>query len=241
MRLTTRISAFFAVLLLALTFSSGASAQDMQDPFNTEDLEGIQNAVLRTYTIDFTSMMDSASTPGAEVPEMTGVFALTGGIFQFDSGDNAGNAFGTVDGAATEGAGATGAELEEVDVDLGDQSKGYKTEEEVEGQTLSTVFAVVQQDEFIYLTAAVVADGDAEQLAKDFTQVLLDNDASDDAAQFNEDGTSTGGLWNKFPAADDDLVAGLTPIDQQLYPATESAPATDSTPVTAPAPATPES
>jgi hypothetical protein len=49
----------------------------------------------------------------------------------------------------------------------------------------------------------------------EFTSTLIENDGSGEG-EFNEDGTSTGGLWDKFPAADDELVEGLIASDEEL-------------------------
>ena len=63
-----------------------------------------------------------------------------------------------------------------------------------------------------------------QALTSEFTNVLIDNDGSG-AGEFNEDGTSTGGLWDKFPAADAGVTSGLVPFDQVLFPVPEGTPA----------------
>lgn len=234
MRLMTRLSALMGIMLLALTIgqspaAAGAAGQDVSgtEAFDFGTLEGIQEAISRTYTVDFSAMMESIGTPGpngemGELPELTGVISLQGTVARFDSGDNAAAAVDTMDAelkGSLEGQ-DDAPELTEIeDLELGDKSKAYTASQEIEGQQTNLVVIIAQQDEFAYLTIGAVIDGDAQEVTKGLTQALIDNEAGDNAAAFSEDGTSTGGVWDKFPKADDELVADLTAFDQQVYPA----------------------
>jgi hypothetical protein len=227
-----------AVLMLALTLGrSGAGATaTAQDPpmapFEFGELEGARQAVSRTYTIDVASMMESIGTPGpdgelGEIPELSGVVSLAAVIGRFDSGDNAAAAVERVDEetkASLEGQ-PDAPKLEEAEVDLGGTSRAYTATQEIEGQTLNLSVIIVQQDEFLYFVVAGVIDADAQELVTGFTEALIANEAGDGEPQVNQDGTSTGGLWDKFPEADDALVANLVAFDEQLYPEVESTPA----------------
>lgn len=231
----TKLPALMGVVLIALTIGqSPAAAQDMAGPeaYDFGTLEGIQEAVSRTYTVDFSAMMESMGTPGpngemGELPELTGVISLQGTVARFDSDDNASAAIHTMDNeltASLEGQ-SDAPELTEIeDIGLGDESIGYSATQEIEGQQTSLVVLIVQQDEFAYLTIGAVIDADAQEVTKGLTQALIDNDAGDSETTFNEDGTSTGGVWDKFPKADDELVKGLTAFDTQLFPAPEGTP-----------------
>jgi hypothetical protein len=234
MRMMTKLSALLAVLMLALTLGrSGVAAQDApMAPFEVGDLDGIQAAVSRTYTVDVSGMLDSIGTPGpdgemGEIPELSGVVTMIGVIGQFDSSDNAAAAVERVDEESTAALAEEedAPELTEAEVDLGDTSRAYSATQEIEGQALNLSVLIVQQDEYLYFVVAGVIDADAQQLATDFTQALIEGEAGDGEPQVKEDGTSTGGLWDKFPAADDELVANLTAFDEQLYPEVESTPA----------------
>lgn len=235
MRTITRLPALVAVLLLALTLGrGGVAAQDtgMGSPVDVENLEGIQAGGNRIYTADFSAMTEG--TPGADDMSLpAGVLALTGGILQFDSDDNASKAYDQVAETFTDPATmGLNSEPEDVDLDLGDKSTSITFEEDIEGMKLSGAFTVVQAGEYVYFAGASGSEFDAGTTVKDFTTKLIDNDAGDDEPQFNADGTSTGGFWNKFPAADDELVAGLSPTDMQLYPVMEGGGATTTSPST---------
>ena len=59
----------------------------------------------------------------------------------------------------------------------------------------------------------------ARELAEDLAQATIDADAGDSDAQFDDFGGSTGGLWDKLPAAGDDVLQGMEPAyDETLYP-----------------------
>lgn len=238
MRTMMRLSALLAVLMLTLTLGrSGATttfaAQDpaMAAPFEFGELEGAQQAVSRTYTFDVSAMLDRIGTPGAngelgDVPELSGVISLAGVIGQFDSRDNAAAAVDRVDAdtkASLEGQ-PDAPKLEDAQVDLGQASRAYTSTQEIEGQTLNLSVLIIQQDEFLYFVVGGVIDADAQSLVTTFTQALIANKAGDGEPRVKGDGASTGGLWDKFPKAGDELVVNLVAFDEQLYPAVQSTP-----------------
>jgi hypothetical protein len=223
MRLPLKISALLAMLLLAFSLgASGAGAQDEAvEEFDPAELEGIQHGVARYYSPDFSAMMDSVGTPGAE-PEMpTGVMSAGALVLEFDSDDNAEKALERVEQEITsEEAGMT-AHMEEIDLDLGDNSISYSGSEEMEGMQMETVVTLVQKDNYAYMVFVGGSDVDVQSLTTDLANTLIDNDGSGEG-ELSDDGTSTGGLWDKFPAADDEAIAGLTASDQVIYPVPES-------------------
>ncbi len=95
--------------------------------------------------------------------------------------------------------------------------------EDLEGQQAESVIALVQDDAYLYFVVAAGSEADIQALTVDFTTGLLEREGSG-AGEFHEDGTSTGGLWDKYPAADDSLVADLLPFDQVLFPVPEATP-----------------
>ena len=223
MRLRTKLSALLAVLLFAFTFvgGTGVGAQE-EDAASLElgDLEGIQYAVNRTYSLDYSAMMDVMSTPDAELEMPSGLMALSAMVLEFDGDDNAESAFGTIiDEMATEELATEG--VEEVDLDLGDDSTSYAGVEEYDGVESDVVVTIVRDGNFIYLIYGASSEIDLQETVKDFTNTLIDNDGSGEG-EFNEEGTSTGGIWDKFPAADDELVADLIAFDMVMYPETET-------------------
>ncbi len=213
-----------ALILLAFTMlgGTGIGAQDDAggEELLPEDIEGLQHAVVRAYSLDYSALFANA-TPGAEPTVPSGVFLLGATILEFDSSDNAEAALTQLD-EETDVAGGAGlggeSEVSSIDLDLGDNSIGYAGVEDLEGQQVDTVIALVQADSYVYFVVVSGSGEDVQAITTDFTNGLIENDGSGEG-EFNEDGTSSGGLWDKFPATDDDLVSGLIPFDQVLYPA----------------------
>lgn len=216
----------WSVLLAAMLFGftmlggTGVGAQDAEE-FSPADLEGIQYANMRSYSIDYSSLMDgSSSTPGVELSMPEGLLGLNAVVIEFDDDGNAEKGFDTLveqfesDESFTEGA------EDEWDIDLGNKSKSLTGTEETEGVETTIGLTVVQEDNYVYFVSAYGSDFDAQDTLKQYTEKMLDNDGSGEG-EFSEDGTSTGGLWDKFPAADDELVSDLTVYDAVLYPETE--------------------
>jgi hypothetical protein len=215
------------MLMLAFTVAGGMGAgaqDDASDGPPVEDLEGLQHGASRYYSMDYSAMMDDMSTPGAEMGVPTGVITLGGMIFEFDSDENAQAALDTLnEQAASEALLGEEETIEEVELGLGDNEFSYTGVEDIDGQEIEFVVALVQKGNYAYFVIAGGSGEDMQQVASDFTSHLIDNDGSG-AGEFNDDGTSTGGLWDKFPAADDDLVSGLIPTDQVVFPVAESTP-----------------
>jgi len=227
MRSPLKLSALLALLLLALSLvgGTGVGAQDDAEEFDVNDLEGIQHGVGRSYSIDYSAMMDQMSTPGAEMAMPTGIVGIGALILEFDGNDNAQAAFDKLmEQAMAEDTFGDDTEVEEVDLGLGEQSNSYAGTYEIDGQESEDVITVVRQDTYVYVVYASGADTDVQSVVSDFTTGLIETGGSGEG-EFHEDGTSTGGLWDKFPAADDELVADLIAYDQVIFPVPEGTPA----------------
>lgn len=228
MRLPIKASAVLAMLILALSLLGGTGARaqdDAGDELLPEDLEGLQHAVVRAYSLDYSALFANA-TPGVEPAVPSGVFLLGATILEFDTSDNAEAALTQLD-EDTDAGGEAGlggeSDVSEIDLDLGDNTIAYLGVEDVDAEQAETVIALVQQGRYLYFVVAAGSEVDIQSLTVDFTNGLIDNEGSG-AGEVNEDGTSTGGLWDKYPAADDDLTAGLVPFDQALFPIPEATP-----------------
>lgn len=227
MRVPIKRSALLAVLLLAFTIlgGTGVGAQDDAGELLPEDLEGLQHAVVRAYSLDYSALFAEA-TPGADPEVPTGVLLLGATILEFDSSENAETALAQLDeDSKAENEATFGGETEvtSIDLGLGDSSIAYSGLEDLDGQEAETVIALVQQENYVYFVVVAGSGEDIQALTTEFTTGLIERDGSG-AGEFNEDGTSTGGLWDKYPATDDALVSGLLPFDQVLYPAPEGTP-----------------
>lgn len=228
MRLSIKASALLA-LLLALTVFGGSAASAQDEPTGEllpEDLPGLQHAVVRGYTLDYSAMYNAAS-PEAAPALPAGVFLVGATVLEFDSNENAESALTQLDedtNAEEEATFGGESDVTSIDLDLGDNSVSYSGVEEIEGESAETVIALVQQETYVYFVVAAGTGENIQALTSEFTNGLIDNDGSG-AGEFNEDGTSSGGLWDKFPAADAEITSGLIPFDQVLFPVPEGTPA----------------
>jgi hypothetical protein len=229
-----RISALLLVVMLALVASRmpNAMAQDASPDESAgafddlTQLEGIEQGVSRAYSVDYEALFASPSAD-AEFEMPTGIQMISGVILKFDSEDNAKAAR---DKANEELKSQTSEELglEEFEVEgLNDDTIGLHGVEEDEtlGSTQSSVI-MTQEGEYLYLVFSIGTGSEEEvdtrSSAIDFVKHVVDADAGDGEGTFNADGTSEGGLWDKFPDADDDMVKDLVPADEQVYPETET-------------------
>jgi hypothetical protein len=235
MRLFTRITALMMILLLAV-IGSGASSALAQDDAGTPEeasvfddltqLEGLERAVGRDWEVDYEAIMTGMASPDADADAEdfampTGTMYVSAAILQFDGEDNAEAAFDKARDEFESQSMMEGIELEEIDVDgMSDNTValGATQEDETLGNTNTTVI-LTQEDEYIYLSIGVAVEDESEGTVVDIVNHMKDADAGDGDGEFHDDGTSEGGLWDKLPAADDEVVGeGLIATDTQIYP-----------------------
>lgn len=221
MRSHLKFSALLALMLLAFSLvgGTGVGAQDDADvEFKPGDLEGIEHAVARSYTVDYEAMF-AMSTPGAEPSMPSGVLFIGGMVLEFDDNGNAEGGFDKLleELDVNELTLSEEGSVEEYDVDLGNKSAGFFSLEETEGVESQTTIAIVQEDSFIYVISAAGSDVDMKDTAKSFIETMMGNDGSGEG-EFNEDGTSTGGLWDKFSGLDEEIVTDLVAMDEIIFP-----------------------
>lgn len=217
MRHPMKWSVLLASLLFGFSFiaGTGVGAQESEE-FNPADLEGLQYGVNRSYSIEFTASAPSSSAESTEsTPEAepVGLKTLDALVLEFDNDDNAEKGFD----ALTEQLGAeitAEDNVEEWDVDLGNKSTSLASSEELDGEITNVALTAIQEGNYIYLISSYGGDFDAQDVTRQFAEKVIEADGSGEG-EFNEDGTSTGGLWDKLPTADDDLVSAL-PLTQDM-------------------------
>lgn len=226
------ISALALALLLGGMVLAPVSAQDEEDEFDFNDLAGLQSGVGRYYYADYSAMYDAMSTPGAEMPAMPALLGLSAGVLKFDSDDNAATGLdqifqefvssaneGLAEDAADAATPTTPVAVTEGEVDdIGDKAKTISAATEEEDGTYYSYGIIVQDDEYVFM---LIANGssDPSGAINDLAKDMIDRDAGDGDGTFNEDGSSTGGLWDFFPANDDAKLGGLlNGGDEILFP-----------------------
>jgi hypothetical protein len=224
MRSPLKLTALLALVLFAFSLvgGTGVGAQDdMEDSLQPSDLEGIQYGVSRSWSIDYDAMF-ADTTPSADMSMPEGVLFIVGMVLEFDDDGNAEAAFDAFmdDFEADDLATSEDATVEEWDIELGNQSASYYTIEEIEGEESEVVVSVVQEDNYLYVISAAGSGEDMKVPATSLVETMVNNDGSGEG-EFNADGTSSGGLWDKLPGADDELVSSLVPFDEVIYPEPE--------------------
>jgi hypothetical protein len=224
-------SAIALALLLGGMVLAPVSAQDDEE-FDLDQLDGIQRSVGRFYYADFGAMAEAMGTPVAEDAPQTLVDGLSVAVMEFDNDDNADKAFDRIydellisatesnDGEVDDlGTPVAAVDVSEEDVDdLGDDAKAFTVVSEDEGGAYNSFALITRDGEYLYMVIAY-GSGDASDAIQQYTEDMMDRDAGDGDGTFNEDGTSTGGLWDVFPGADNALLVGLvTGGDQILFP-----------------------
>lgn len=218
--------ALMALLMLGVA-TAPVAAQDVDPAEGTDfqDLEGIQKAYVRSYSVDFMAMMESA-TPDAEP---SGWFVLTIMALEFDSEDNASSSHDVLlQDLETTDMGDAGATFEdaELDVDFDHTAKLAVMEEE--GMTSTMLLATAQDGNHIYIVIGLTFGEDPGVAAGSLLTSMKETDISDDEEMFSVDGTSMGGLWAKLPSVDQvrEEAPSLTQAtDAVAYPVTEGTPA----------------
>ncbi|MCO5227686.1 MAG: hypothetical protein M9934_05305 [Thermomicrobiales bacterium] len=204
-------------LVLALLLTLGLSVQSAAAQLDTDateldpkDVPGLIAGYSRTYAPDIEALM---ATPSADLLDlsayMRNVSIMT---YVFESDDTASDFFDMMKDQMTDELSAPSPELGQaemsevteidrdamqVTVDMGDLGVGLTILMFIDGDT---VFAIMAMDTTV---------DDATAMAIDIANYLIDTEVQDDEVTFNEDGTSTGGVFDRMPASGDEIVGGL--------------------------------
>ena len=206
-------------LLLSLGFSlQGVAAQtpDASTPVMGADMdiEGLESAYDRTYMVDFEAMMAS---PSADLDEMDmsammRVVSVQG--MTFDSDDNAKKYLDDMKSQIEE-AQANGDEMADIEVsELESIDKdGLIITTYMEDLEMGTAAIIFVDGNQVFMIVAIDADLEASSaLATDLATYVADAESETDDVNFSEDGTSTGGVFDRMPVAGDDLVSDLPTV-----------------------------
>ena len=213
-----RAMLFAALASLSLALITPALAQTPEaSPASTPisvTLVGLQEGVTRQYAADPTLVP-------ADHPDEFAI--VTVHLFRFDTPEHAGAAWESLRGTAVgQFQPAPGDESVAVDVneeeldDLGDQAYvAWLSASPEEGTTGHYRVLYVQDGAFLYLLTAMAGSEELTLHADDIARVIVEREPGESPANFNADGTSTGGLWNLFPDADNDIMQGLVPVQDR--------------------------
>lgn len=110
------------------------------------------------------------------------------------------------------------AEIQDLDID----NDGFLAVMNVPNTGVNTVVLFVDGNT-MFLVDVTHPDRDtANTTATDVAEFVADADIETDEVTFNEDGTSTGGVFDRMPTGDDDIVGDFTTImDREVFVAGE--------------------
>lgn len=230
-----RLAALTVAILMALILANlqQAAAQDgdgMSETYSDlAELDGLESGVIRTYNVDYSALIAGLASPESSddlaTPASPDAIALPGGlllftvgVLQFDSEDSAAAA---LEQARTEIVSDEGSEFEVDGLD-GPTAAFTFVEEDEAGSAGGTTIVTQDGDQLVVVLSAGI-DIDTEELATNVIIDIVEADAGDSEAEFHEDGTSSGGLWDKLAAADDEALDSLPEItDFELVPVHDS-------------------
>jgi hypothetical protein len=188
------------------------------------DLPGFQQVAARNYSGDIGAILAAVATPATPGAAGPSVVTLTAVAIQFDSDADAASAYDMALKQLTGPASTGGIELAEVAVEgFSGKTNAYTASiPQGEGITLHQAVLITQDGPYIYemIAVALSSTGDAQAIATDVAKAMIATPAGTGEATFVKDGTSSGGIWDKFPKAGDPVLQGLTPeIDDRSDPA----------------------
>lgn len=214
------------LLTLGLSVQGVAAQVDAPEVTGTsfEDIEGLETGYGRAYTVDIQALMEDPDfDPEAMDPEeMSGNIGIQG--FTFDSEDNA-EAFVDdsrsqieegIDGdemAGMEGMEISVGDLEDIDKD------GFYTEMSMTGEyeMHSAVIVFVDGSTVFQISAMGATMEDSKAQAYDVANFVIDTEVENEDVTLNADGTSTGGVFDRMPAAGEEFLGELVPsMDMDL-------------------------
>ncbi|MGB3330494.1 MAG: hypothetical protein WBA46_16160 [Thermomicrobiales bacterium] len=236
-----RLLSLAGVLALFATLACGTSAGtlavatpdasgDVSPVYNAADLPGLHQAVARSYTADLSALFATreaaatTATPAAPDYAAMGVVTLNAVVLQFDSEQHAAAAFTVVVEKLTSPASTGGIDLGEVEVEgfTGPVRAFTASVDQGPGLSLHQAVLLTQAGPYVYQTIAVGLSSSEDSLATAtaVANAMIATPAGEGAATFKGDGTSSGGIWDKFPIAGDSVLAGMTPeFDDPIVPA----------------------
>lgn len=221
---------FTLSLLLTLGLSTagvaaqtdGVEAPDLEGLEDVYDVEGLQSVYDRTFSVDFEAMMASpdADIESFDMSAMMQMVSVQG--ITFDNEDNA-NAYiedmkSQMDEAMEQDEAGTFEDMEISDLDDFDVN-GIRVDMNMPEMEIAATMVVFADGNHVFQIMAM--DGDEEvanSTAEDITQFVLDAEVENEDVTFSEDGTSTGGVFDRMPTVDDGIVGDLDGVtDTEIH------------------------
>ena len=218
-----RFTVLFVALLMSLSLVPAAAQDEGTGALDEiSRLEGIEQGVARSWTIDYESIMAEATIdPEDPFAGMEGIFFLYGAVMQFDNDNHAEDAYQQLHDLDDDEWGSDfseDAEITREDVDdLGDRAFSLEIADSSSDSEGYYRLVFSQEDEHLFVAMALSLSEDGNARADDLVDYLVnDGEESNDDPEYDEDGGSTGGLWGFFPDDDHDALQDLIPGGDEI-------------------------
>ncbi len=190
------------VLVLAVAAVTGGQAVTgiaaQEYGLEASGLDGIEHAVGRFYYDEHFNSLDAL-------------------VFRFENEERAALALEALDPA--NGVAGSDWEQDAITIDtFGPNARAYHWQNSITGMT---TVVMTQQDVDVYVVDVTSPDVpiDTTALAIETMTAMMAADAGEGLGEFDLEGGSTGGIWNKLPAGDGQSPAGfLVEYDEQYFP-----------------------
>lgn len=223
-----RMRRIIVPVLVAFALLTGAmpGAAQEEPTMSDMDIEGLQKMYSRSFAADISTMIAPASPEAMPA----GWWLLTTLVLEFESEDTATAGLDTIREqiTSTSAAGET-APMEEIELDLGDLDYAAQRADSAEGGVTTSMLLITARDgRYVYAAVGLTFGADPVPLVESTIRAMRDADVGDGAEMFHEDGTSTGGLWDKLPTVA--AIAADAPVltvanDTAYYPLPNATPA----------------
>lgn len=203
--------------------TDGVEAPDLEElAANAYDVEGLQSVYDRTFSVDYMAMMASpdADFESMDMSAMMKMISIQG--MSFDNEDNA-KAYiedmrSEMEQAVEEGDTETFEGMEISDLDDFDVD-GIRVDTNMPDLDIAASMIIFSDGNHAFMVMVMDADMEtAQSSVNEVTQFVIDAEVENEEVTFNEDGTSTGGVFDRMPTSEDEVVGDLTTtMDMELH------------------------
>lgn len=204
-----KIILMISALFLMGTMASNTAAQ------NLDDAEGLESAYSRVYSTGASTSAPAAASSDSTPVNLEGeaTFSTVEIIgFTFDSEDNAKQFVSDMRTGIEEAVGESDADANAEITDIAVDKDGFFAVMTVPntGENAIALFADGNQ---VFLLDVMDPDREtASKLVNDIAEFIVDAETDSDHVTLHEDGSSTGGVYDRMPASGDDLVKDLSNV-----------------------------
>lgn len=237
------------VLIIALLIPSSLHAQS-GDATWLNNQDGLETAIGRSWMPPMIMIEETVltefnedGTPVSEIgyrtePASTPVITdgmqtqmLSALIYEFDSEENAEKGIELFNAAQLDQISrdsrnpATNAFEPDLDVNIAYGNEGIQTLETFDGGTAeqAIVYVIAQHENLVYQVFGAFVPGNHIELATGVAQMMIDAEAGSAAPNYDWNGNSTGGLWEKLNAVEITMPEETTISDLEVYPVSDDA------------------